>query len=85
MDLDKTCRSIAKELGYDYELVRQIVMYEFEFTTKIMKDPEDYREILFNKLFKFKLKPRFKDNKTKNYSPNGRNEDNNASKDRLHA
>lgn len=84
MDLDKTCRSIAKELGYDYELVRQIVMYEFEFTTKIMKDPEDYREILFNKLFKFKLKPRFKDNKTKNYSPNGRNEDNNASKDRLH-
>ncbi len=85
MDLDKTCRSIAKELGYDYELVRQIVMYEFEFTTNIMKDPEDYREILFNKLFKFKLKPRFKNNKTKNYSPNGRNEDNNASKDRLHA
>lgn len=85
MDLDKTCRSIAKELGYGYELVRQIVMYEFEFTTKIMKDPEDYREILFNKLFKFKLKPRFKDNKTKNYSPNGRKEDNNASKDRLYA
>jgi hypothetical protein len=39
-----------------------------------MKDPEDYREILFNKLFKFKLKSRFKDNKTKNYSPNGRKE-----------
>ena len=85
MDLDKTCRSIAKELGYDYELVRRIVMYEFEYTTKVMKDPDDYREILFNKLFKFKLKTRFKEDKTKIYSPNGRNEDNNASEDRLHA
>ena len=69
MDLDKTCRSIAKKLGYDYELVRKIVMYEFEYTTKVMKDSEDYREILFNKLFKFKLKNRFKNNKTKDYSP----------------
>ena len=69
MDLDKTCRSIAKKLGYDYELVRKIVMYEFEYTPKVMKDPEDYREILFNKLFKFKLKNRFKNNKTKDYSP----------------
>jgi len=69
MDLDKTCRSIAKKLGYDYELVRKIVMYEFEYTTEVMKDPEDYREILFNKLFKFKLKNRFKNNKTKDYSP----------------
>lgn len=50
-----------------------------------MKDPDDYREILFNKLFKFKLKSRFKDNKTKDYSPNGRKENNNASKDRLYA
>ena len=74
MDLDKTCRSIAKKLDYDYELVRRIVMYEFEYTAKVMKDPNDYREILFNKLFKFKLKTRFKDNKTKNYSPNGRKE-----------
>lgn len=74
MDLDKTCRSIANELGYDYELVRRIVMYEFEYTTKVMKDPDDYREILFNKLFKFKLKIRFKEDKTKNYSPNGRKE-----------
>lgn len=69
MDLDKTCRSIAKKLGYDYELVRKIVTYEFEYTIKVMKDPEDYREILFNKLFKFKLKNRFKNNKTKDYSP----------------
>ena len=69
MDLDKTCRSIAKKLGYDYELVRRIVTYEFEYTTKVMKDPNDYREILFNKLFKFKLKNRFKEDKTKNYSP----------------
>ena len=35
----------------------------------VMKDDEDYHDILFNQLFKFKLKGRFKDNKTKPYSP----------------
>ena len=44
-------------------------MYEFRFTTDVMKDPEDYHDILFNKLFRFTLKPRFKVDKTKKYSP----------------
>lgn len=70
MNIEKTCRSIAKEVGEDYELVHKIVMYQFEFITKVMKDENDYRDILLNKLFKFKLKTRFKENKTKNYSPN---------------
>lgn len=39
------------------------------FTIDVMKSDTDYHEILFNKLFKFKLKRRFKDNKTKKYSP----------------
>lgn len=69
MELDKACRQIAKELNEDYETVRKIVMYEFEYTTRIMKDPNDTRDILFNRLFKFKLKPRFKENKNKDYSP----------------
>lgn len=34
-----------------------------------MKDDEDYMNIMFNGLFKFKLKPRFKLNKTSKYSP----------------
>lgn len=35
-----------------------------------MKDDKDTHDILLNKLFKFKLKPRFKNNKQANYSPN---------------
>ena len=69
MDLEKTCRSIAKEIGCEYDIVHKIVMYQFKFTTDVMKNPSDYRDILFNRLFKFKLKSRFKNDKTKNYSP----------------
>lgn len=69
MELDKTCRVIAKELDEDYDLVRKIVLHEFYFTTQVMKDDTDTHDILFNKLFKFKLKKRFKDNKQLKYSP----------------
>lgn len=69
MQTDKICTKIARELNLDKELVRKIVMYEFRFTTDVMKDPEDYHDILFNKLFRFTLKPRFKVDKTKKYSP----------------
>ena len=33
-----------------------------------MKDGEDTRDILFNELFKFKLKRRFKEDKTRQYT-----------------
>ena len=69
MDLDKTCKQIAKELNEDYEDVRKIVMFQYYFLTQIMKNEEDTHDILINKLFKFKLKPRFKENKQSNYSP----------------
>lgn len=69
MQTDKICTKIARELNLDKELVKKIVMYEFRFTTDVMKDPEDYHDILFNKLFRFTLKPRFKIDKTKKYSP----------------
>lgn len=32
-----------------------------------MQDPAETRDILFNKLFKFKLKRRYKENKYKEY------------------
>lgn len=69
MQTDKICTKIARELNLDKDLVKKIVMYEFRFTTDVMKDPEDYHDILFNKLFRFTLKPRFKVDKTKKYSP----------------
>lgn len=34
-----------------------------------MQDPEDIHDILIHKLFRFKLKPRFKNNKQAKYSP----------------
>ena len=34
-----------------------------------MKDEDDTRDVLINKLFRFKLKKRFKDNKQSNYGP----------------
>lgn len=68
MDLDKVCKQIAKELNEDYELVRKIVLYQFKYTVDTMKDPNNTMDILFNKLFKFKLKSRYKEDKTKKYS-----------------
>lgn len=69
MQLDKICTKIAKKLNLNKDLVKKVVMYEFKFTTDVMKDSEDYHDILFNGLFRFTLKPRFKIDKTKKYSP----------------
>ena len=68
MNLDDVCRKISKDLNLDFDIVRDIVMYQFRYTVNIMKDPEDTRDILFNKLFKFTLKSRFKENKNLKYS-----------------
>lgn len=67
-DLNKICNNVAKQLGEDRELIKNIAMYQFAFTMDVMKDEEDAHDILFNKLFKFKLKRRFKENKKQKYS-----------------
>lgn len=69
MNIDKVCREIGSKLGEDPGLVKQIVMHQFKFVVDVMKDPEDTRDVLINKLFRFKLKGRFKEDKTKDYSP----------------
>lgn len=46
-----------------------------------MKDETDLHDILFNGLFRFKLKGRFKDNKTKRYSPYEKDNENNKEKE----
>lgn len=68
MTIEKICRRVAKELNEDYETVYKIAMYEFYFTKEVMKDETDTHNILINKLFKFKLKSRFKENKQREYS-----------------
>ncbi len=69
MNIDKVCRQIAKDLNEDPNVVKQIVMHQFQFVVDVMKDKDDTRDVLINKLFRFKLKKRFKDNKQSNYSP----------------
>ena len=68
-DLAYVIKEVSKRTGADIELVDQICKHVFRFTTDVMKDENDYHEVLFSKLFKFKLKGRFKEDKTKNYSP----------------
>ena len=69
MNIDKVCRQIAKDLNEDPNVVKQIIMHQFQFVIDVMKDEDDTRDVLINKLFRFKLKKRFKDNKQSNYGP----------------
>ena len=68
LNIEKCCRKIAKELNLDLQIVESIVKHQFEYTRELMQDPTDTRDILFNKLFKFKLKTRFKQDKSQKYT-----------------
>lgn len=75
MEFDKICKNISQQFGEDYDTVHKIAMWQFYFTTEVMKHTTDVHDILFNKLFKFKLKTRFKLNKQNKYSPHESNKD----------
>lgn len=64
-DLIKETVKLTKQ---DEQLVQNIILNQFDILIKIMKDDTDVRDILFNKLFKFKLKRRFRENKTQKYT-----------------
>lgn len=68
-DIETISKQISEELNIDRDTVEKVCKFAFIFTTDVMKDEEDTHDILFNKLFKFKLKNRFKNNKTAKYSP----------------
>ena len=69
MNIDKVCRQIANEYDQDLDEVKRIVLFQFQFTKQVMQDEEDTHDILFNKLFRFKLKSRFKENQQNKLSP----------------
>lgn len=69
IEFSQIVKETAKRTGDDLETVEAVCKHVFGYTVEVMKDENDYHDILFNKLFKFKLKNRFKDNKTKQYSP----------------
>ena len=64
IDLDQVIKQVAKNLNVDRDVVSAVCKHAFQQTDEVMKSEEDCRDILFNQLFKFKLKRRYKENKT---------------------
>lgn len=68
IDLDQVIKQVAKRLDVDKDIVNTVCKHAFKETVEIMKSEDDCRDILFNQLFKFKLKRRYKENKNQKYS-----------------
>jgi nucleoid DNA-binding protein len=68
IDIEQVIKEVSKNTKTDKDLVSSICKHPFSYITQVMKDDEDVRDILLNGLFKFKLKKRFKENKTQKYS-----------------
>ena len=68
IDIDNVTKQVSLNTGIDRDIVSTVCKHVFLYTLDKMKDDEDTKDILFNQLFKFKLKKRFKENKTQKYS-----------------
>jgi hypothetical protein len=68
IDIEQIIREVSTKTGVDRDTVAAICKHPFIQTAKIMKDETDTYDILFNSLFKFKLKRRYKENKTNPYT-----------------
>lgn len=67
IDIETVIKEVAIRTKIDKEIVETICKHAFSYTVDIMKDETNTKDILFNKLFKFKLKRRFKENKQNSY------------------
>lgn len=68
IDIEQVIKEVSKETGVDKEIVSVICKHPFLQTVELMKSEDNIQDILFNKLFKFKLKRRYKENKQAKYS-----------------
>lgn len=68
IDIDVVIKEVSKRLNLDKDIVAAVCKHPYICTVEAMKDKEDVRDILFNELLKFKLKRRYKEDKTKQYS-----------------
>ena len=66
--IDNVIKEVSDNTGIDKDIVATICKHVFTSTVDIMKNEEDVRDIMFNQLFKFKLKRRFKENKPQKYT-----------------
>lgn len=58
--ITKICKEVSKNINEDFGLVYKIAMFQFQFIKDIIQDENDKKDILINKLFRFKLKNKFK-------------------------
>lgn len=68
IDINTVINDVSLRLGLDKELVATVCKHPYKCVVNLMNDDDEYRDILFNRLFKFKLKRRYKEDKTKPYS-----------------
>lgn len=68
IDIEEVIKEVSKRTNVDKDLVSTICKHPFLQTVEIMKDDNNVQDILFNQLFKFKLKRRYKENKTNRYT-----------------
>lgn len=68
IDIEQVIKEVSAKTGIDKEIVSVICKHVFQYTVDVMKDEVNTQDILFNQLFKFKLKRRYKENKTREYS-----------------
>jgi hypothetical protein len=67
INIDEVIKEVAKNLNLDKDIVSIVCKHVFQETVNLMKS-EDTSDILFNELFKFKLKRRYKEDKQRQYS-----------------
>lgn len=65
--IDDVIKQVSKNLNVDKDIVNIVCKHVFQQTVDIMKS-DDTSDILFNEMFKFKLKRRFKEDKNRQYS-----------------
>jgi hypothetical protein len=68
IDIEEVIKEVSKRTGIDREIVSAVCKHSFLQTVEYMKDENNTQDILFNQLFKFKLKRRYKENKNLKYT-----------------
>lgn len=68
IDIEQVIKEVSKRTGIDKDIVATVCKHPFLQTVDLMKDDSYTKDILFNQLFKFKLKRRYKENKSKEYT-----------------
>lgn len=68
IDIEQIIKEVSKRTNIDKDIVSIVCKHPFLQTVELMKDNENIQDILFNQMFKFKLKRRYKENKHLKYT-----------------